>query len=220
MSPRRARAVVDRPGLDHAAALREHLVEVAHRLLGTSPISALTTRHLARSAGVSEGVLYNYFGDKGDLIVAGLVRRFEELTQRFDARVPAAGDGTVEANLATLAEAAEAMQEELIPIFVGLLNEPDLLRRFIVETHREPLMPRGRIAAYIAGEQRLGRVDPGVDGNAVTMLLMGAMFMGALGRHLLPDDAPARPATRADPIVATLLDGLRPAAGRAATSDG
>jgi AcrR family transcriptional regulator len=210
MSPRRARAIHPRPGVDHATALREHLVEVAHRLIGSSSISAITTRHLAHSAGVSEGVLYNYFGDKRDLIIAGLTRRFEELSRRFEAKLPAAGEGTIESNLTALAFAAQEMQADLIPIFVGLLNEPDLLRRFIEETHREPIMPRANIATYLREEQALGRLSAGVDPGAASTLLMGAMFMTALGRHLMPEGTPGMPAARVEAIVATLIHRFEP----------
>lgn len=64
MSPRRAKATLGRVGTDPATALREHLVDTAERLLAEKQVGAITTREIARAAGVSDGVLYNYFADK------------------------------------------------------------------------------------------------------------------------------------------------------------
>src|SRR5512140_2747206 len=56
MSPRRAKAVVDRVGDDPATALRELLIDAVDRLLAQGSITAITTRDIARAAGVSDGV--------------------------------------------------------------------------------------------------------------------------------------------------------------------
>src|SRR5450759_2729180 len=100
MSPRRAKAVGSgRVGDDPAAALRELLIDATEGLISRGPISAITTRDIARAAGVSDGVLYNYFEDKPDLILAALVRRYQLLARRFFDASPQAGSGTVEDNL-------------------------------------------------------------------------------------------------------------------------
>src|SRR6266508_161567 len=72
MSPRRAHAVLGRAGHDPGAALREHLIDTAEKLLAERQVSSITTRDIARTAGVSDGVLYNYFADKHELVVAAL----------------------------------------------------------------------------------------------------------------------------------------------------
>lgn len=210
MSPRRAKAIADRAGDDPGVALREHLIEAALQLIGTAPISAITTRRIARAAGVSEGVLYNYFGDKAELIVAALRRRHDELVAQFNLRMPEAGSGTVEGNLVALVAAVTAMHDGLLPVFVGLLNEPVLLQRFIDEVHREPLGPFREIATYIAEEQQLGRLARGFDVAAVTGLLVGTGLMEAFGRHLVPAHAPPAHAGGAPAVVAILMNGVKP----------
>lgn len=69
--------------VDPATALREHLVESAGKLLSERQISAITTRDTTLSAGVSDGVLYNYFGDKNELLLAALLRRYQSVVERF-----------------------------------------------------------------------------------------------------------------------------------------
>ena len=69
MSPRQAKGVKGRVGDDPATALRNHLIDVAERLLAERPVSSITTRDIARAGEVSDGVLYNYFASKNDLLV-------------------------------------------------------------------------------------------------------------------------------------------------------
>lgn len=214
MSPRRAKAVVGRVGDDPAAALREHLIDTAEQLLSERQVSTITTRDIARTAQVSDGVLYNYFADKHDLLLAALLRRYQRLADRFLADQPRPGSGAVAENLHTFARAALAFQADLIPMGAGLLSEPALLHRFLDAIHGHLHGPQDNqrsLTDYITGEQHLGRLPGDVDAVAATTLLMGACLTLALAGHLLP--APIRPApsTRLAPIVDTLLRGLGPA---------
>jgi AcrR family transcriptional regulator len=219
MSPRRAKAVSGRVGDDPAAALREHLIDAAERLLAQSPISTITTREIARTAGVSDGVLYNYFADKNELMLAALLRQYGSLAERFYAQVPKAGVGTIEDNLTTLADGLLALAAEVIPMIAGLLSDPPLLHRLFEAMHREPLGPQQLaepLARYLADEQRLGRVSAKVDPHTVTWLILGPTAMLALASHLgspgrtLGSPIPLDPSGQMRPLVAALIAGLRP----------
>ena len=69
MSPRRASAL--RGG--DAQDLRGYLIATAARLIGERGTGALTVRDIAREAQVADGVLYNYFEDKEDLLANALL---------------------------------------------------------------------------------------------------------------------------------------------------
>jgi AcrR family transcriptional regulator len=170
-----------RVGEDPATALREHLIEVAERLMAERPVSTVTTRDLARAAGVSDGVLYNYFADKNELLVAALVRRYARLLARFDADLPRPGAATVEENLLAYAQAALDLVGDSLPIAAGLIGEPAMLQRFLVEVHRHPFGPQRLvhpIADYLSGEPRLGQLtEEGVE--AATTMLLGTTIMFA-----------------------------------------
>jgi AcrR family transcriptional regulator len=214
MSPRRAQAVRGRVGDDPATALREHLVDTAEKLLAERQVSAITTRDIARTAGVSDGVLYNYFAGKHDLLVAALVRRYADLLSRFDGGLPEPGTGTVEDNLSRYAAASLDLVAETLPVASGLMSEPALLHLFIEEIHRQPYGPhrmRQPIADYLAGEQRLGRLGD-FDVDAAVSLIMGPAIM--LGFTELVAGAP-RAELVADfhRVVHTLLHGLHPRQG-------
>jgi AcrR family transcriptional regulator len=170
-----------RVGEDPATALREHLIEVAERLMAERPVSTVTTRDLARAAGVSDGVLYNYFADKNELLVAALVRRYARLLARFDADLPRPGVATVEENLLAYARAALDLVGDSLPIVAGLIGEPAMLQRFIGEVHQQPFGPQRLvhpIADYIAGEARLGPLS-GEEVEAATTMLLGTTIMFA-----------------------------------------
>jgi AcrR family transcriptional regulator len=212
MSPRRARAVSGRVGDDPATALREHLIDAAERLLGQAPISAITTREIARTAGVSDGVLYNYFADKNELLLAALMRQYRSLTERFYAQLPEAGTATIEDNLTTLAGGLFELAADVIPMIAGLLSDPPLFHRLFEAMHREPFGPQQLgepLAQYLEAEQRLGRVSPKVDPHVVSWLVLGPTAMLALASQMgSPRGRPDLPELR--PLVAALIAGLRP----------
>ncbi|MFI7067150.1 TetR/AcrR family transcriptional regulator [Kribbella sp. NPDC050124] len=210
MSPRRAKAVRGRVGDDPATALREHLIDTAEKLLGERQVSTITTRDIARSAGVSDGVLYNYFAAKHELLVAALVRRYAGSVTRFDTDLPVAGSGTVEDNLIAYAQAAVDLVTETLPTAAGLMSEPALLHRFIEEIHRQPFGPhrlRQPISDYLAAEQQLGRLGT-FDIEAAISLIMGPAIM--LGFAALISGASQDELTEQIPgIVRTLLTGIQ-----------
>ena len=211
MSPRRAKAIAGRAGDGPAASLRALLIDTAERLLAERQVSAITTRDIARAAGVSDGVLYNYFADKNELLLAALVQRYGRVAARFDVDLPTPGTATVEANLLVYARAALDLISGSLPIAAGLITDPPLLHRFIEAIHTEPFGPqrvRQPLADYLHGEQRLGRI-PEVDVGAVFHLLFGAttvlafadVMMGRQREHL-SGQLPA--------IVGILARGLEP----------
>jgi len=190
-------------------ALRERLIDAAERLLAERQVSAITTRDIARAAGLSVGVLYNYFADKNDLVVAALLRRYEAQLTVFEANLPAAGEGEVEANLTAYAEAMFALATETLPAIAGLMSDPGLMHRFIAEIHgSEYGMQRtlGQVVAYLAAEQSLGRLGEFDVPSAVTTLV-GSMI--ALGLQGMVGGPAAEDARAQIPIVVrTLVGGL------------
>ena len=213
MSPRRARAVTGEG--DPAAQLRERLVDTAAALVADGQVSAITTRQIARAAGVSDGVLYNYFADKNELVVAALVRHFETVVSRSHGELPIAGSGTVADNLLTYGEALYNLSRDTFPMIAGLITEPALLRRVMEELHRpgQGILPfLDRIGEYLVEEQRLGRIAD-VDLQATMALLTGACATLTMRAHLDPDSSagsgPADDArAKVAPIVQVLMRGI------------
>ena len=69
MSPRKPAVLRDRDGQN----LREYLISTAARLIDERGSAGLAVRDIAREAQVADGVLYNYFEDKEDLLAHALL---------------------------------------------------------------------------------------------------------------------------------------------------
>ena len=212
MAPRRAAALRDPTA---GETLGEHLVAATDALLDEAPLGQLTTRQIARQAGVSDGVLYNHFPDKSSLVLAALVRRYGRLVERFERVVPPARDAAVVANLQTFARALADLEADALLLGAGLLADPSLLERFWVEIHRDPFgigRLRQPLLDYLAAEQASGRIGPNVDLEAVTTLVFGASAMAALTLRVNRHADRAAVARHLDAAVATIVEGLSPAA--------
>src|SRR5689334_10006811 len=143
MSPRPPKSLRAR-GAAAAVTLREHLIASADALLGEHAPLVLTTRDIAHAAGVSDGVLYNHFADKEELIVAAVTRRVLRLSDRLEAAIPTPGSGDLADNLTAMAGALLTLHEEALPLIAGLLAAPDLLHRVFDALHAGPgMMPAG-----------------------------------------------------------------------------
>ena len=209
MSPRRARVLRDQS--DSPGALRRHLIDVTQRLLAAHGSAGLTTREIAREAQVADGLLYNHFAGKGDLVVTALGEQAATLVQEFLAARPEPGTGTLEENLATLTRAALEFTARIVPLVTGLFGQADLLSRFMEAIHAGQVGPQAAFAAtveYVRAEQRLGRADHDVDPVAVGELLFGACMSRAVVAQL-GGTATGEPAAGIDAIVCVLIRALQ-----------
>src|SRR5260370_7842513 len=116
--------------------MRDHLIDVADRLLANKDVTSITARELARAADVSDGVLYNHFADKNDLLVTALVRHFGRLVAELQADLPTPATATAEENLQRLAGSLLELHRAAFPLLGKRLAQPALLQRFVAQTHR------------------------------------------------------------------------------------
>src|SRR5256885_2186990 len=120
MSPRRA-AVLREGGGDQT--LREHLVATVARLIAERGSAGLTVRDIAREAKVADGVLYNHFADKEELLALGLRAHVGQAMSRSTQNLQPAGEGTVQGNLRGYVSGGLALLTALLPAFAGLLSQ-------------------------------------------------------------------------------------------------
>ena len=188
--------------------LRSRLLDAAERLVAERELSGITVREISSAAGLSAGVLYNYFPDKNDLLLAALVGRYTDLLERYEAGLPEPGSGEVDENLASYAQASLELYADFLPLVARLLRDPPLLQRFLAEIHTHPLgvhRIRRPIADYLAGEQRLGRLAD-VDVDVATDVVHGSVAMLALNGFLRGGGSGGEVAA----LVETLTHGLSP----------
>jgi AcrR family transcriptional regulator len=223
MSPRKAAVLRDGDGQD----LREYLVSTAARLIGQRGSAGLTVRDIAREAQVADGVLYNYFEDKEDLLAHALLAHVGTVMASAPP-MPPAGTGTVAENLGFFIDRGLALLVRVVPAFAGLLSQPKVLSRFHAMVGGDGAFGAGQSAgqvrtqeprglpdilrAYLRAEQDLGRINAAADIDAVATLIVGAIHGEILPRVLF--GPPGTPVTispgLAGRLAQTVLSGIEP----------
>ncbi|XRQ11021.1 TetR/AcrR family transcriptional regulator [Actinomadura welshii] len=204
MAPRKAAAL--RAG---DRSLREHLIATAERMISERGTAGLTVRAIAREAGVADGVLYNHFADKEELLAHALRARVEAV-ERTLPPLPEPGAATVEANLRVYVEHGLILHHGLLPALTGLLAHPDVLARFAAmsgggEDWRE------RLARYLRAERDLGRLAAGAPVDAATSMIVGVCHEVVLSVLLQGEEIARRvPPEAVDDVVAAVLHGIAP----------
>jgi AcrR family transcriptional regulator len=293
MSPRKPAVLRD----DSGQNLRDYLIETAARLIDQRGSAGLAVRDIAREAKVADGVLYNYFEDKEDLLVHALLAHVAGVMAGAQGLLPPPGEGTVAENLRVFIDGGIANLLRVTPAFAGLMSQPKVLARFHamvggdaafdpaaedageapeddagVAAHDGGEAPEddageapeddageaahdgggaagagagrpasghappgddndgpgddndgpgeGRglpalLTAYLAGEQRLGRIDAAADIDAAASLVVGAMHGQILPRVLFaPPGAPVTiPPGLSARLAGIVLHGIAPGAG-------
>jgi AcrR family transcriptional regulator len=209
MAPRRASAL---RGGDQS--LRDHLITAAEHLMASRGTAGLTVRDIAREAQVADGVLYNHFADKEDLLAQALHAHVRTVERSLGELPVRAGAGRVEDNLRAYVEYGLALHAAILPAFGGLLAQPGVLARFAALPN--PMAGGQGLRTYLAGylreEQALGRVASGADPEMAATMIIGAcheVILPNLLRGATATEIEVRPGF-ADDLVATVMSGLAP----------
>ncbi len=115
---------------DSGQNLRDYLIETAARLIDQRGSAGLAVRDIAREAEVADGVLYNYFEDKEDLLVHALLAHVGKVMASAPRLLPPPGEGTVAENLRVFIDGGIANLLRVTPAFAGLMSQPKVLTRF------------------------------------------------------------------------------------------
>src|SRR5690349_945771 len=126
MSPRKPAVLRD----DSGQNLRDYLIETAARMIDQRGSAGLAVRDIAREAKVADGVLYNYFEDKEDLLVHALLAHVGNVMASAPGLLPPPGVGTVAENLRVFIDGGVATLLRVTPAFAGLISQPKVLTRF------------------------------------------------------------------------------------------
>jgi AcrR family transcriptional regulator len=204
MSPRTAPALRHN---DDGRSLREHLIVTTERLLATRGPHGLTVRSIAREAGVADGVLYNHFADKEELL-ANALHAYVRTVERRLGGLPPPGSETVDTSLRAYVDYGLAMHRAILPAFVGFLAQPAVLRRFAELGEREHDW-RQRLVDHLRAERDLGRLAAHADVHAAAAMIVGICHETVMSA-LLADDTTTATTPDAGAVVSTVLDGLRP----------
>jgi AcrR family transcriptional regulator len=159
---------------------RASLIEATRSLVGELGFHQVTTRAIARRAGVSDGTMYRHFPDKRSLFVATVLDSHQHIMD-FMAHLPArAGTGSLAATITECLVQLSELRDAVVPIEQALMSDPELVPQQSADVN--PLSvesvggPPLLLAEYLAAEQRLGRIRATVDTTSLAVLLLAALF--------------------------------------------
>jgi len=205
---------------DRGTATRARLLEATSQVVREVGYAHATTRAIAGVAGVAEGTIYRHFPDKAAMFFALVVERNGSVIEWVSGLPARAGQDSVESNLMDCLVRLSGMRDEMLPLELALLADPELARQH----HRAAsavmdgrlVGPPEFIAQYLAAEQRLGRVRTDVAPSTAAVVILATLF----GLSLLPaEDGSGVDRGVLAAAVRLLLTGIEPAATTAAASD-
>ena len=165
---------------------RETIVRAARYLFLRHGFHGATTRAIARQAGVTEAILYQYFPSKDALFEETVVRPASANAESLLARMSALTEASRAQNPAALRDAQRELLEEVTRLVPGIgalfYSDPEVGRQL----YRQLMVPMfERHVAELSGD-----TDPERMRNFLT-LSYGAALGGALHQHFAaePKDA-------------------------------
>lgn len=198
------------------ATTRARLIEATLRVVREVGYTHASTRAIAEAAGVSEGTIYRHFPDKTRLFFAAVLESNVPIVEWMATLPGRAGQRTVEANLTDAAARLAGLRDQIIPLELAIAADPELAaqrRRTLAAAGGSlPPGPPEAITAYLAAEQRLGRVRPEIDPREAAVLILAALF-GLAADPSIGDAGLTR--ARLASAVRLLVHGIEPAALRA-----
>ena len=193
-------------------ATRARLIEATRSVVAELGYAHASTRAIAQAAGVAEGTIYRHFPDKASLFFAAVLEANAAVVSWVTTLPARAGQDTVESNLADAAIRLAQLRDQILPLEVALAADPDLAaQRRRAMAAAGPSLPPGppeAVAAYLAAEQRLGRVRADVDSHEAATVILGMLFaLGTMPTIGGEDLSPERIAS----AIRLLVHGIAPA---------
>ncbi|WP_231644697.1 TetR/AcrR family transcriptional regulator [Sciscionella sediminilitoris] len=188
-----------------STGVRQALLAAAEAVLSETGVGKLSTREVARRAGVAESSIFYHFGDRLGLLGA-VVREHLPLYQSVAAEVlESAASRSVRDNLLALLDALEAFYVRISGILAAVQADPQLHAEF-AGRQSGPQRALGPLIDYLSEERARGRVRAGLDVDSAALLLLGAAHQRALLGHLGGTRLDALPSTAsiADTLAASI----------------
>jgi AcrR family transcriptional regulator len=172
-----------------AGETRQKILDAAEKLILLKGLARVTTKDIAREVGLSEGALYRQFDHKEEIFFALIVKHLPAFLDAFQTHQ--AGTGTINENLAAIAQATVRYYEQLIPMGASFLADAELLAQFRGTIQSLKVGPQNvfeQVAAYIEEEQQLGRITDHIPALSIAILLLGPCFQWVFLRQFLGYD--------------------------------
>nr|WP_319399756.1 TetR/AcrR family transcriptional regulator [uncultured Carboxylicivirga sp.] len=157
---------------------KQQIMNVALEVIAANGFANSSISRIASKAGISKGLLYNYFESKEDLVISIMLEGFKQFTSAFDTN----HDGTLtEEEMHSFINQSFIMLKKKLPfwrMYFMVVLQPDVYA--IITPHLEAtLQPFYEIAIHYFSNQ--GYADP------VTEVRFFAAIMDGVGLHFILD---------------------------------
>lgn len=164
-------------------------------------VARLSTKEVAKRAGVAESSIFYHFGDRMGLLQAVIQRHLRPVQDVLGEVEERPG---FQAGLVALVEALERFFSDAIPVMAAVQSDVELRAKFAERSRELDIGPHravDAVLAHLSMPHADQRVPDAVDLRAVALLLVGAAHQHALQRQLSPPDAIA-----ALPTIESIVD--------------
>ncbi|MEV4127630.1 TetR/AcrR family transcriptional regulator [Nocardia sp. NPDC049707] len=171
-----------------STGVRESVVVAAQEILVEAGVARLSTKEVAKRAGVAESSIFYHFGDRMGLLQAVIQR---DLRPVKDALGEVEARPGLRAGLVALVEALEGFFSDAIPVMAAVQSDVELRAKFAERSRELDIGPHRAVDAVVAHLSMPHAdqcVPASVDLRAAALLLVGAAHQRALQRLLSPPD--------------------------------
>lgn len=192
-------------------ARRNQILDAAATVFAEKGFHRATTKEIAKTAGVSEGTIYNYFANKPDLLI-GLMTRLAEVEAMDEELVEALQGDVRDFFVAVFRHRVDSIQrgqEMLKAILPEVMVNPDLSKQF---TQQFVQQIATLLEQYVQARIEMGHIRP--VNVPLTVRAVQGMFIGMIILRILGDEPLESGWGDVPEVLATLIfDGLSPREG-------
>ena len=192
-------------------ARRNQILDAAARIFAEKGFHRTTTKEIAQTAGVSEGTIYNYFANKGDLLIGLITRlaKFEQMNEEFVQALQGDARSFLAAVIRDRLGRIKQNHEMIRAVLPEILINPELRERF----YRQFILPLSALLEqYVQARIEMGHIRP--VNVPLTVRAVQAIFAGMLVLRILGDGPLLAGWSDMPDVLATLIfDGLNPRDG-------
>jgi AcrR family transcriptional regulator len=185
------------------------MLAAAFELLAECGASRLTTREVARRAGVSEGSVFYHFTDRTGLMTAVIE---DGLGSLRTVNQDGLGTGDLDRTLLGFATAVEGFLDRALVVMIAAQSDSELrdgLATYLVDNNMGPHIGIQLLTNYLKDQQDRGLVRADADVEAVAYLVYSAGFQRVAQRQMITKEyGHALPGT--DRLAATVARLLAP----------
>ena len=193
---------------------RQNIICATERLLQTHGLARLTTREIAREAGVAEGLIYHHFKDKAELIHEVVEQRMHDVKDVLQNLPLKVGLRTLSENLEEVLHTIYHSHYGIVPVICSIFADHQLRARMQEIMKEREIGPQHAIeglAVYLAAEQRLGRIADNIIPQIAAKCLWMISIQTAMDDHLMEQKtSTARTRQEISQYVQTMMAGLEP----------